>query len=321
MLIRDFPILQTGFWPERSIGLASGRSRWRRGVDVAATVLTMGMVVVAAAMPNDRDDTGVAASTPPPASTALHPGRESTFGAYLGAPYHYPSDFHLKKPGVHDLTIKNVDWYTKPFENPLYYGARLQRWFEGGRFGSMLDFTHSKAYAPMGEDKPFEGTLDGKPVPATAKPGAYFNKLEWSHGHNMLTLNGLVRLPSLGVISPYAGVGAGLSFPHSEIHLKSDPSRTYEYQYTGPIGQALFGLEFRLRTGSIFIEYKFTTADYWGPLTGRDGTWFPIDMWRQISRWWSGEEPKDGWAGAKLTSHQAIGGFLVRFTPGQTAAP
>ena len=37
----------------------------------------------------------------------------------------------------------------------------------------------------------------------------------------------------------------------------------------------------------------------------------PIDMWRQFSRWWKGEEPPNGWAGAKLVSHQAIGGFLV----------
>ncbi len=149
---------------------------------------------------------------------------------------------------------------------------------------------------PLKEDFNFEGTLDGKPVPPTAKVGDYFDKLEWTHGHNMLTLNGLIRLPSLGIISPYFGAGAGLSFPHSEIHLKSDASRTYEYQYTGPVGQALFGLEFRLKTGSVFVEYKFTAADYWGPLTGRDGSWYPLDMWHQFSRWWKGEEPRDGWA-------------------------
>jgi hypothetical protein len=280
----------------------------------------MGLLVVAAALPSDPDDAR-AASASPPVSTALHPGRESDFGAYLGAPYHYPSDFHLVKPGVTDLTIKKIDWFTLPFENPLYYGVRIQRWFEGGRFGTMLDFTHSKVHAPF-DDQQFdmEGTVDGKPVPPKGKVRDYFSKLEWTHGHNMLTLNGLMRLPSLGIVSPYFGAGAGLSFPHSEIHKKGDASRTYEYQYTGPVGQAIFGLEFRLRTGSVFIEYKFTTADYWGPLTGRDGTWFPIDMWRQFSRWWSGEPPRDGWAGARLTSHQMIGGFLTRFVP-KTATP
>lgn len=308
MLMRE--ALLAPLWPARTATLPS----IPRSLQIVATVATMGLLVAAAALPDDRDS-APAASASSPASTARNPGRESDFGAYLGAPYHHPSDFHLKKTGVSDLTIKDIPWYTHPFENPLYYGVRFQRWFEGGRFGTMLDFTHSKVYAPKDGERAFEGTLDGKPVPATAKIGDYFNKLEWTHGHNMLTLNGLLRLPSLGIISPYAGVGAGLSFPHAEIHLKTDAHRTYEYQYTGPCAQALFGLEFRLATGSIFVEYKFTAADYWGPLTGRDGTWFPIDMWHQFSRWWKGEEPPNGWAGAKLVSHQAIGGFLVRFVP------
>src|SRR4051795_3985204 len=100
-----------------------------------AAAAAMGLLVAAAALPDDRD-AAADASASAPVSTARNPGRETNFGAYLGAPYHYPSDFHLVKPGVHDLTIKDVDWYTHPFENPLYYGVRLQRWFEGGRFGT-----------------------------------------------------------------------------------------------------------------------------------------------------------------------------------------
>jgi hypothetical protein len=112
-----------------------------------------------------------------------------------------------------------------------------------------------------------------------------------------------------------------VSLPHSEVALTSDAARTYEYQYTGPAAQALFGLELRLRTGSIFLEYKFTIADYRAPHTYRDGSLFPIDMWNQFSRWWSGTEPPGGWAANRLTSHQVIGGFLVRLAPEQAAAP
>ncbi|WP_414461489.1 hypothetical protein [Hyphomicrobium sp. DY-1] len=300
-------------WPAPGSVRRPSTSTIARAVELTVAAAAMGLLVMAAALPNDSDTR--AAATNPPVSTAQHPGRESDFGAYLGAPYHYPSDFHYVKPGNSDLTIKKIDWFTLPFENPLYYGVRIQRWFSG-RFGTMLDFTHSKVHAPF-DDQQFdmEGTFDGKPVPPKGRVGDYFKKLEWTHGHNMLTLNGLMRLPSLGIFSPYFGAGAGLSFPHSEIYPKNAPSRTYEYQYTGPVAQALFGIELRLKTGSVFIEYKFTSADYWGPLTGRDGTWFPIDMWRQFSRWWSGEPTKDGWAGAKLTSHQVIGGFLTRFVP------
>lgn len=288
-----------------------------RALEIAAAVASIGMIVLSAALP-DKNETAAsefaATSTSPPYT----PGRESTFGAYLGAPYHYPSDFHWKKDGVHDLTIPKVEWYTKPFENPLYYGARIQRWMNS-RFGTMVDFTHSKAYAPMTTDTKFTGTLDGKPAPELVKVQDYFSKLEFSHGHNMLTLNGLMRLGSFGQFSPYVGLGGGISLPHSELHLKTDPARTYEYQYTGLTGQALFGLEFRLKTGSVFLEYKFTLADYLAPITHRDGNWLPIDMWNQFSRWWSGEAPPGGWASTRLTSHQVIGGFYVRFLP-QAAA-
>src|SRR4029079_15721629 len=81
-----------------------------RTAQIVATVAAMGLLVAAAALPDDRD------AAPPtlassPVSTAHNPGRESDFGAYLGAPYHYPSDLHLKKAGVSDLTIKDIPWF------------------------------------------------------------------------------------------------------------------------------------------------------------------------------------------------------------------
>lgn len=284
-----------------------------RRLEAVAAVAAIGLLVLSAGAP---DDQGEVARASAPGSPAIDmSGRESTFGAYLGAPYHYPSDFHLKNGSKTDLTIKHVEWFTHPFANPLYYGARIQRWMTGGVFGTMVDFTHSKAYAPFQDEKTFQGTIDGKQVPDKAKVEDFFDKLEFSHGHNMLTLNGLMRFARFGAFVPYAGIGAGITLPHSEIHSLADPARTYEYQYAGPVAQALFGIEFRLKSGSVFVEYKFTTADYTAPITHRDGNWLPVDMWRQFSRWRSGEEPPGGWASARLTSHQVIGGFLVRFVP------
>jgi lipid A oxidase len=298
-------------------GVRARLAKPARAAEVMAAFASAAMIIVAAATPDDTDVAHTANSTAP-ASTAFAPGREIDAGAYLGVPYHYPSDFWLKQDGRHDFRIKDVNWYTNPFANPVYYGVRIQRWGDSGRFGTMIDFTHGKAYAPFDEDRPFEGLLDGKPAPAAGKVRDYFSKLEWSHGHNMLTLNGLFRVGVIGRISPYAGAGAGISLPHSEIHLKTDPARTYEYQYTGFSAQALFGVELRLASGSVSVEYKFTTADYDGPITHTDGSWLPLDLYRQFSRWRSGEAPPGGWAGAKLTSHQAIGGFMYRFVP-QTA--
>ncbi len=77
----------------------------------------------------------------------------------------------------------------------------------------------------------------------------------------MLTLNGLFRLPSIGLrLHPYVGIGAGVALPHSEVQMVKDPGRTYEYQYAGPVGQALIGIEFRVPRMSYFFEYKFTLA-------------------------------------------------------------
>lgn len=243
----------------------------------------------------------------------VHPQREWTLGAYMGSPYTYPSDVKITKTGQHDFTVKDVEWQGRPFQNPIYYGVRISRWLGDGRAGAMLDFTHSKAISNPNQEARFEGTLDGKPVPEKALIKDVFRKLEASHGHNMLTLNGLFRLPSFTWrVSPYVGLGAGISLPHSEVHVKGEPTRTYEYQMTGPAAQALVGLEFRLARMSYFLEYKFTFADYRMPLSGRDGYVLPTDLWNQFQRWWSGDEPPGGWAATQYASHQVIGGLSVR---------
>ena len=165
------------------------------------------LIAVMAALPEERDDRAAArAATGAQGAFGGELGKETTFGAYLGAPYHYPSDFTFKKEPGTDFTMKKVEWYTHPFENPLYYGARIQRWSANGRTGAMLDFVHSKAYSPMDQVPKIEGTIDGKPAPDTAKIRDLFTKLEFTHGHNMLTLNGLMRFGTFSnVIVPYAG--------------------------------------------------------------------------------------------------------------------
>ena len=172
-----------------------------------------------------------------------------------------------------DFTIDPVNWYTHPFKSPIYYGARVVHWFSGGKAGTMVDFIHSKAIAPLEEEANFSGTIDGKPLPARARIADIVSKLEFSHGHNMLLFNGLVRLPGIGArVSPYAGGGAGVLLPHTEFEL-ADGSRprTYEYNYAGPAAQALLGVEIRLARVSFFVEYKFTYGHYSAPLSQLEG--------------------------------------------------
>jgi lipid A oxidase len=235
-------------------------------------------------------------------------------GGYGGVTHTYPSVVTIKNPGQTDLTVKGFEWLGKPFKSPIYYGLRGISWPQGSRFGGMIDFTHAKAIANPDDIATFNGTLDGKPLPAKSRIGDTFKHLEFSHGHNMVTLNGLMRLGGmLPRISPYVGIGGGVSLPHTEVAFRGENGRTYEYQYAGVVGQGLAGIEVRLGRASVFVEYKFSYAPYDVPLSGVVNGWLLVtDVWRQITAWTAGSRPPRGRLSTRLMTHHGIAGVLVR---------
>lgn len=235
-------------------------------------------------------------------------------GGYAGISKAARSTVEIKNPGRTDMTVKDFDWNGRPFKLPPYYGLRAVAWPAGSRFGAMVDFTHDKTIANFDSEASFTGMQDGKPLAPKAKVGDVFKHLEFSHGHNMLTLNGLARIGTFASsLSPYAGIGAGVSLPHTEIGFRNEDGRTYEYQYAGLVGQALAGIEVKLGRASIFIEYKFTYAPYDVPLSGVvNGSWLFIDLWRQLQAYLAGKAPPGGRLRTTLQSHHAIAGVLVR---------
>ncbi len=245
---------------------------------------------------------------------------EGQVGVYGGMTRTQQSDVTLLRPAGGQIRIPAVGWQGLDFTEPVYYGVRITRWFAGA-LGGMIDFTHAKAIADP--DQQVTAAASGAATPISpATIGKLFKRLEFSHGHNMLTLNGLWRLPfgSSGV-RPYVGLGAGVALPHTEIHVEGDASRTYEYQLTGPVVQGLAGIELRLQRGlSFFVEYKLAFTSTTAPLTGQDGSWLGADLFRQLRRWSSGESPRDGEARTDLLTHQWLGGISVRLEP-QVAAP
>lgn len=266
----------------------------------------------------DAQDATVIAARAALSERVRYKGDEVLVAVYGGAPYTYASDVRIAQQGT-DMTVHGVDWQGKPFDDPIYYGARVARWFVNSSLGGMVDFTHSKAYAPLDQKAKLSGNKEGRPLPPEAIIGDLFHKLEFTHGHNMLTLNVLWRLPSLGsFINPYVGIGLGAALPHTEVQLKGTGKRTYEYQYVGPAGQLLIGVEVRVPRLSYFVEYKFTSSSYRAPLQNRDGGWLPQDLWNQFQRWMSGQPPAGGWATTWLTSHQVIGGMGIRTVPAAT---
>jgi lipid A oxidase len=307
---------------ESGLWLRSGARSWSRSgrtlnaLSALAAAALLTASTAASVMEQSRlDEESGRASVEGTERAAAEPGAETVVGAYGGAPYTYPSPVTIGKKGD-SFTIDPVHWYTDPFHNPIYYGARIVRWFSG-RAGMMLDFMHSKAIARPNEEATFSGTIDGKPLPPRARVSEIMKKLEFSHGHNMLMLTGLVRLPGIGPrLSPYAGLGGGVLLPHTEVELaQGNHPRTYEYNFAGPTGQALVGLEIRLSRMSFFVEYKFTYADYDAPLSEKDGSWLGADLWRQLKRWIDGEPPPGGHISTTVASHQVVSGLLVRFVP------
>lgn len=261
------------------------------------------------------EDTAAAALSRGSEPSRARDRRTVLVGGYGGMSDTLDSTITIRNPAEKtDMQVRGFDWIGMPFKSPIYYGLRTIAWQPDGRLGAMLDFTHAKAIAKATDTAEMSGTRKGAPVPATGRIGDVFRHMEFSHGHNMVTLNGLVSFASQAArIRPYAGIGAGVSLPHTEVGFRDEAARTYEYQFTGFVGQALAGLEFKIGRVSLFLEYKFTYAPYTVPLSHEPkGDLLVTDLWRQAMAALSGKEPPGGWLTTPLVTHHGIGGVLVR---------
>jgi lipid A oxidase len=276
------------------------------------------MVYPATSSGDDRAAAGAGAAGLPGGGRLRLGAKDTRVGAYGGTSFTHPSDVRITKPGRTDMTVRDVSWIGLPFKSPIYYGVRVQRLAPLASFGSMVDFTHAKAIAVNAQEVKFEGTRDGKAVPASGKIGDTFRHLEFSHGHNMLTWNGIYRSPAFwSKIRPYVGAGAGITLPHTEIGFRDENTRTYEYQYAGLVGQVLGGIEINLGSTSVFFEYKFSYSPYEVPLSHEPrGSWLFVDVWRQFKAWITGQAPPGGRLATKLATHHGIAGVLVNL-PGR----
>lgn len=220
---------------------------------------------------------------------------EFLLGIYGGISGTFDSDVDLEAPGGTDLTLKDVPFDGKSFDSPIYYGVRGTYWLNNApSYGIMLDFTHAKAIADKDATVDVSGMRGGGGIGPTESVSTTFDELEFSHGLNTLTLNGLYRHP-LSWITPYAGLGLGVSIPHVEIDVAGGSS-TDEYQVGGLAAQALAGLEVSLGDRfALFAEYKFSYT--------------PLDI----------DLDGGGSLETDLFTNQAILGLSVRFGGGAPA--
>jgi lipid A oxidase len=309
-------------WGDRWDETAEGRSGWRIAGALAGLSAIGLMIAAQAVRPEEPDRLAARAVAGAPAARTTPIDPTWAFGGYGGLAHTYPASVKIARQDS-EMTASGFEWIGKPFTAPIYYGARIQRWGMLGRTATMIDFIHAKAIAKPESAATFTGTHNGEALPEKAPVRDVFRKLEFSHGHNILTLNGLLRFGSLlGIVRPYVGAGAGITLPHVEVHLRKDNWRTYEYKFAGFAGQGLAGLEFDLGRTSLFVEYKFTYAPYDLPLTEEpELDLLVVDLYRQFTAWWNGEAPKGGRLTVNLATHHGVGGILIKTRPAVTAAP
>ena len=258
-------------------------------------------------------------------------------GGYIGVPSHNRSDVHIVRPDGTDLTMKNLRWDGEPFTFPIYAGVRAVTW--RGTLGGMIDFLHDKAVTRVGkgahgrrvtgeraivDTADLEGTIKGLPAPPSAKITDIVERLEFTHGHNMLLPTALLRLGAWASrLRPYVGIGYGVALPHVEVWPtgEGEASKTNEYQAAGPAFQIVAGLELDGARGAYYVEYKFTSASLNVMLTGgKTPSWcncdFVTDTFRHIGNWMRGEQPKYGSLSTTLVTHQIVGGAGYRLGSG-----
>lgn len=266
---------------------------------------------------------------------ATDAGHDHVFAFFVGNPIYYRSTLDLQRPDGTDLSLRGLGWDGDALHFPIDGGVRYMRWH--GQTGVMIEHLHNKAVARLGrgahgrklrypvvEEVAAYGTLKGRPVDGRVKLTDIFDRLEFTHGHNMLFLAGLFKLASpLANVRPYIGLGGGVAFPHTEVRFKGEArsEQTYEYQYSGPALQLVAGLELKSGKVSYFLEYKFSMAWIHGALTGQRSwrNWDVFgDLWRQFQRWSRGETAKHGAFQTRLSAHQILVGVGYRHT---AAAP
>ena len=195
---------------------------------------------------------------------------------YLGAASTPDSDVELSLPGGTHLTFNDVTWDDESFSGPIYYGLRTGYWFESRpNLGVALDFTHAKMMCYSNQLVQVSGTRQGAPIAGQERLGDTFDELSFSHGHNLLTLNGMYRWMELGRsgrdflnrLQPYVLAGLGVAYPHVEVAVAG--SDTYEYQAAGIAAQAGGGLDVDItRWLSVFAEYRLSYAEIDADLAG-----------------------------------------------------
>lgn len=164
-----------------------------------------------------------------------------------------------------NLTFKDVQFKSKSFESPIYYGFRIGYFLPPLPYlGIEAEFIHLKVYSDPEQQVRATGIYHGVPINRKLPLGEIVQQYSISHGANLLLFNIAGRYAvKKGTDSPKglviftARFGLGPSIPHTESTIDGQSKGQYE---TGRLAWQLgASVEFKLWQGFYALaEYKFT---------------------------------------------------------------
>jgi hypothetical protein len=189
-----------------------------------------------------------------------------TVAAYLGGARTSSSSLAISQPALgNELTFEDVQFQSRSFNPPLYYGFRGGYFIRRAPFiGIEAEFIHLKVFSNPQQRVRASGVRRGAAIGRELPLGEIVQQYSISHGVNLLLFNvaarhGIGRVPDSAsgrlIFTGRAGIGPTL--PHTESNIDGQPQQQYEI---GRLAwQVAGGVEFKLWRGMYALgEYKFT---------------------------------------------------------------
>jgi lipid A oxidase len=182
---------------------------------------------------------------------------------YLGENHTTPSDVSIDQPGRGTaIVFHDVSFDARPFSFPLYYGARIGKWFGHSNWGLEFEFLHLKVISRTDLPVRVSGTVEGAPLDQVMPMNVLVSRYDMTHGLNFLLLNIVHRTPigDPARAHPLKLVlrgGLGPTRPGVSNAVQGVVTNGYEYAgFGGGAGAALVYTCYKRL--SVMAEYKFT---------------------------------------------------------------
>ena len=186
--------------------------------------------------------------------------------AYLGGARTASSDLIISQPAVgNNLTFEDIEFSSRSFDPPLYYGFRGGYFFDRIPFlGLETEFIHLKVFSDPRQQVRATGQHRNVAIDRQLPLGEIVEQYSISHGVNLLLFNVAARhqikrtaaAPHGRLILSARG-GLGPTLPHTESRIDGQSQEQYEL---GRLSwQVATGAELQVWKGVYaFGEYKFT---------------------------------------------------------------